>query len=924
MFTVIGILVVTLYILAVDKQELRDVSTKNTVDTYLLTRETQETFIADMASYIQTNNELIDAIENKNALSLNSIGSKFANFEEIAYFIMVDANVNILYDSNGRDEYLAGIERVRELEEVMNTNQIYSIGTTGGTSNIHIRATIPIKGRRTNNIVGAVVVATASLNPEKFQSIKEATNEEFMIIKDGKLKNGTLPFESDEIISEEFYNQLINNFYVGEYKLVDVDGVSYYGYFYPTEASGATMIYTALQPRSQLVQVLTSVFIPILIVSIIASIVLGFILVFSIRKQITKPIKHISSVAENLAKGNINVKKVDLKSKDEIGQLNDQFNQLIDRTKYKVEVTQDIAAGELDNVDFYNIEEDLLAQSLETVVHHLNDFKTDIQNSSVNIISGLLSETIDSTKYNGAYKEIIEGINLIVKSYVHLIDEMATSIFTFDKNGKVLYANRITSNIAKKSISDLVGLQSSSEFKTYDDEYFENGYLSVINTGEALTHEAILNDEYKIDYLSRPLFDNNNNIIGGITTLVDQTEIRNSEEKLKKESDYQQKEVNRLLENISLLSEGKFNLDFTPYEADEDIKELNDTFNTINSNLEFSVKSIENIISELGYVLNELSNSNLDIQTNENYVGDFKTIENALNKIIDSFNDVVMDIMKTAQVVTTNSHSVHESSQSLSRGATEQAAAIEEISATVTQVAAQVKENALSASKVQENALGTEVKAETSNQQMTQLVESMNEIEKSTNNIQKVLKMINDIAFQTNILSLNAAVEAARAGQHGKGFAVIAEDVRNLALKSATAADETSEMLEDIINKISDSATFAKETAESLGGIVISSKESVQISSEVANASNEQSSAIGQITLSLDQISQVVQQTSANATNNVTISDDLSDSANHLIESVSQFKLKGEALELKSIKKRKEKSQEYTSDDALIIDLDEF
>jgi methyl-accepting chemotaxis protein len=209
------------------------------------------------------------------------------------------------------------------------------------------------------------------------------------------------------------------------------------------------------------------------------------------------------------------------------------------------------------------------------------------------------------------------------------------------------------------------------------------------------------------------------------------------------------------------------------------------------------------------------------------------------------------------------------------------------------------------------------------------LVGSMKEVQKSTQSIQKVLKMINDIAFQTNILSLNAAVEAARAGQHGKGFAVIAEDVRNLALKSATAADETTDMLDSIVSQINDSVTYANETAETLKGIVDSSKESVKKSSEVATASNEQASAIGQITLSLDQISQVVQTTSAAAQRGAQTSKELSGRARQLLDAVGDFKLKDESI-TKELKKEPQssaviyKEPAKKKDDEVIIDLDDM
>jgi methyl-accepting chemotaxis protein len=369
------------------------------------------------------------------------------------------------------------------------------------------------------------------------------------------------------------------------------------------------------------------------------------------------------------------------------------------------------------------------------------------------------------------------------------------------------------------------------------------------------------------------------------------------------------------------LSKGSFDLEFKEFEYDNDTKRLHDIYSTINNDLKSSVNLIKDYIEDINGLLHHMANSNLDIEVSKDYIGDFSSIKGAFEKIIASMNNVIKDIYVSSESVSANATEMNDGAQSLSSGVTEQAASIEEISATVTQVAAQIRENAKNANAVKASALESVSNAEESRIIMSQLETSMKDIQKSTTNIQKVLKMINDIAFQTNILSLNAAVEAARAGQHGKGFAVIAEDVRNLALKSATAADETTDMLDSIVQTINESVDFAKQTNESLNKIVTGANDSLHLSNEVAAASGEQSTAIEQITLSLDQISQVVQTTSVNAQQSAASSDTLSDEADHLMGIVSGFKVKNLDIAIKP-KETKRRKEVIPVQDEVIINLD--
>ncbi len=578
--------------------------------------------------------------------------------------------------------------------------------------------------------------------------------------------------------------------------------------------------------------------------------------------SIVDPLADLSACLERMAVNDLTKKM----SKDYPGvwnELKGATNSVHEQLGHIKETVTRISDGDLGDLDEYKkigrrSENDTLMPAFTKLMESIKSVIDEVMMLTGAVTAGDLSKRADESNFQGAYRDIVHGLD-------GLIDSVASSL------------NELIGMLNRLAVNDYTQKVQKEYTGAWDElKRAANDTLARLLNLQDLAIKVGAGDLSKLEEFRKiGRRSENDRLVPGFTRMMEAIEA--------------------LTGDVDALAEASINGKLsTRADASKHQGDYRKVVEGVNATLDAVLQPIK----EASDCLQEMAKGNLDTEVKGDYKGDNAVIKENLNATLDALNDILGQVAVAVDQVTTGARQVSDSSQSLSQAATESASSLEEITASMHELTSQTNMNAENATQANQLAAQAKISAEKGEGQMGAMVKAMNDINESASNISKIIKAIDEIAFQTNLLALNAAVEAARAGVHGKGFTVVAEEVRNLAQRSAAAAKETAEMIEGSIKKTEVGARIAAETSKALEEIVAGSAKVTDLIGEIASASKEQAQGIGQINTGLSQVDQVTQQVTASAEESASASEELSSRSLQLKQMLTKFNLRKQGFNL--------------------------
>lgn len=338
---------------------------------------------------------------------------------------------------------------------------------------------------------------------------------------------------------------------------------------------------------------------------------------------------------------------------------------------------------------------------------------------------------------------------------------------------------------------------------------------------------------------------------------------------------------------VASLRKGELsNVEMLTYESED---EFGDTIR----NLKEAMGILADYVSEISVEVKAIAQGDLTRNGNDitDFLGDFSELKASLVYILKRFNSTLTEISNLAEQVSSNASEVENASRSLADGATEQAGVIEELNATVDTVVDLAADTAKETQSASARVKASANKANEEKEKMNDLLMEMGHITEISKEIGNIITDIEDIASQTNLLSLNASIEAARAGEAGKGFAVVADQIGKLAADSAKSAVNTRDLIDKTLVEIEKGNTITRTTADAFNQIIADMESFAEIAQNTMEKANSQAESLGQIGQGIEQLSSVVQGNAASSEENTAISINLAEGAAKMRDRVNIFKL---------------------------------
>ena len=581
----------------------------------------------------------------------------------------------------------------------------------------------------------------------------------------------------------------------------------------------------------------------------------GIIGVLIILRKIL-PLQHLVQEANEVANGNFNIKHGNI-SNDEIGQVFKAFQ------------------GVEDNIN-------LLLYNFEQGVHAFQH--------------GDMGYKFEESKLKGDFAKILEDVNKITHEFLVCFEQLTEPLVMIDGNQRVTYANHIIKELTETEGRPVIGMHID-EFLNGDISNhpstiaaFEDQTLQ-LGTGVEIKLQLKKDQSFDFEYSCIP-FPVDGKVACALILLVDITWSRELQRHSEKLNVYRHERTEKLTNTIvEAFERAHLDVKISESHFDEDTKEIAQEQDTVENVVQKATGVIKGYVLEITAILREIANNNFNLQIKREYIGDFSSIKDSIGMIVNSVGALVSEIQGATAEVETGSDLIAQSSQALMTSFEEQTAAVAEMREAVDLLTEKTIKNAEYADTA--NSLSETVNevANDGVKQMETMHAAMDKIRQSAEEVAKVVSNIENIAFQTNLLALNASVEAARAGEDGKGFGVVAEEVRSLAMRSAEAAKNTFSMLSESENRIHAGVQHSIETTAAFRNIAEVITDVTQAVAKIAESSKEQAGDISKIQSNMEIIYRGISDDAVSVQNNATVSEELSSQAHMLMSLVERMKV---------------------------------
>lgn len=344
--------------------------------------------------------------------------------------------------------------------------------------------------------------------------------------------------------------------------------------------------------------------------------------------------------------------------------------------------------------------------------------------------------------------------------------------------------------------------------------------------------------------------------------------------------------LDAIKDRLNIFAQGDLSSPFPTVDTKDELAEMAATTTNMAAALQFIINDVKDILNQMADA--DFTASSAD---KSKYAGEFEAILDAMARLKKQMAETLQSVSEASNQVAAGANNLSEASQSLAEGATDQAGAVEEMQATITTISDDIRVTANSAGDSYNQARSYAEEAERSHREMQAMMDAMTRINDASKQVGNIISEIEDIASQTNLLSLNASIEAARAGEAGRGFSVVADQIRQLAEQSANSAAETRTLIETSLSAIADGSKTVDIVNDSINRVVEGMEQIAQSSKSISEMANDQAEAMKQAEQGVSQISEVVQSNSATAEETSATSEELSAQAATLDSLISKFRL---------------------------------